>query len=320
MDVSMTNRRVALVGLWVEVLDLLAAVLGVLAEVEVRAGVDTLHLLEAEGHVELDVGGSVGVVCQLVVVVEAVVLSAEAQSLVPGHTRLLPLREPLKLGAGLHEELHLHLLELAHTEDELACHNLIAEGLTNLCDTEGQLHAARLLHVQVVHEDTLCRLRTQVDGARALGSAAHLGLEHEVELTHVGPVAGTADGAYDLLVDDNLLQLVQVIGIHRLLETLVQGVALLLELDDATVGGAELSLVEGFAETLGSLGYLLVNLLVVLRHLILDEHIGAVALLGVAVVDEGVVEGVHVAAGLPCCGVHEDGSVDADDILVQQHH
>ena len=45
--------------------------------------------------------------------------------------------KPFQLLAGAYEKLHLHLLELAHTEDELSCHDLIAEGLADLRDTEG---------------------------------------------------------------------------------------------------------------------------------------------------------------------------------------
>ena len=125
---------------------------------------------------------------QLVVVVETVVLGAESQCLVPCHTRLFPLREPVELGAGLHEELHLHLLELAHAEYKLACHNLVAEGLSYLCYAERYLHSARLLHVEVVHEDALCRLRTQIHLHGSVGRCSHFGGEHQVELAHVGPV------------------------------------------------------------------------------------------------------------------------------------
>jgi hypothetical protein len=36
--------------------------------------VNTLYLLEAEGHVELNIGSGIGIVSQLVVVVETVVV------------------------------------------------------------------------------------------------------------------------------------------------------------------------------------------------------------------------------------------------------
>ena len=117
-----------------------------------------------------------------------------------------------------------------------------------------------------------------------------------------------------------MLEFGQVHVVHGLAVTLVQGVEFGLMLEHAAVGGAELGLVEGVAEAFLSLGHFLVDFLLNLGELILDEHVGAVALLAVAVVDEGVVEGVDVARSLPHGGVHEDGSVDAHDVLVQQHH
>ena len=100
----------------------------------------------------------------------------------------------------------------------------------------------------------------------------------------------------------------------------MEGVALLLVLQHTRIGLAELSLIERIAETLACLGYLLVYLLLILAYLVLDEYVGAIALLGVAVVDERVVEGVNVSACLPYRGVHEDCRVDAHDVLVEQNH
>ena len=217
------------------------------------------------------------------------------------------------------EELHLHLFELAHAEDELAGHDFVAEGLTDLCDTEGDFHAARLLYVQVVDEDALRRLRTEIYLHGAVGRRTHFGREHQVELAYFGPVLRTADGADDFFVEDDLAQLVQVrSGVHGLGITFMQGITLLLVLQHTGVGRAELGLVEGVA--LGSLGHFLVYLFVVLGYLVFDEHVGAVALLRIAVIDEGIVECVHVSTGFPDRGVHEDGRVDAHDVLVEQHH
>ena len=104
------------------------------------------------------------------------------------------------------------------------------------------------------------------------------------------------------------------------MEAAVQVVVFLLVLDDTGIGGAELRLVEGVAILFLGLLDLLLNLVLILCHLLLDEYVGAIALLGVAVVDEGIVEGIDVSAGLPRGGVHEDSGVDAHDILVQEHH
>ena len=123
------------------------------AQVEVRAAVDALELLETEREVELDVGGGIGVVGQLLVVMEAVVLRAHPQVHMPLHAGLFPLGEPVELRTGLDEELHLHLLELAHAEDELPGHDLVAESLADLRDAERNLHAAGLLDIEVVDEN-----------------------------------------------------------------------------------------------------------------------------------------------------------------------
>ena len=72
------------------------------------------------------------------------------------------------------------------------------------------------------------------------------------------------------------------------------------------VGGAELGLVETLAEALAALLHFLIDLLLYLAEIVLDEDVGAVALLGILVVDERVVERAHVAGRLPDAGVHEN--------------
>ena len=105
-----------------------------LAQVEVGARVDAFHFLEPERHQELDVGSCIGVMRQLLVVVITVMVITEAQRLVPFQAGFLPLLKPFQLGARLNEELHFHLFELAHAEDELACHDFITERLAYLGD------------------------------------------------------------------------------------------------------------------------------------------------------------------------------------------
>ena len=100
----------------------------------------------------------------------------------------------------------------------------------------------------------------------------------------------------------------------------MQGVALLLDFEHAWRGGEVLLLVKGLLEALACLGHFLLYLLIVLSYLILDEHICTIALLRVAIVDEGIVESIDVAAGLPDGRMHEDGAVDTHDVLVEQHH
>ncbi len=80
------------------------------------------------------------------------------------------------LGGG-HEELHLHLLELARAEDEVAGGDLVAEALADLGDAEGGLLAPELEVVLEVQEDPLGGLGPQVDGRALLPDGPDRGLE-----------------------------------------------------------------------------------------------------------------------------------------------
>src|SRR5439155_24766704 len=79
------------------------------------------------------------------------------------------------------EVLHLHLLEPARAEDEIARRDLVAEGLPDLRDAERQLPARRLLHVIEVHEDALRRLGPQPRDRCGVLHRPDERLEHEVE-------------------------------------------------------------------------------------------------------------------------------------------
>ena len=93
------------------------------AEVEVAPVVDAFQLLPAEGEAVLHVDGLLGVVRQLVggVLAETQTRRLHAVALVPGLARGQPLLEGVRgRVAGGDEVLHLHLLELARAEDEVA--------------------------------------------------------------------------------------------------------------------------------------------------------------------------------------------------------
>ncbi len=100
----------------------------------------------------------------------------------------------------------------------------------------------------------------------------------------------------------------------------MESVALGHGLGHTGIGLAKHGLVKRLAETLGGFLYLLVDFLVIFGELVLDEDIGAVTLLGVAVVNQGVVESVDMARCFPDCRVHENRGVDADDILMEEGH
>ena len=173
-DTSLDDiRGIAFVGFRIEILDVLAGELLMLGQVEICTAVNTLYFLETERHQELNVCSSISVVGQFVVVVITVMVITEAQRLVPFQASSLPTLEPVKLCTRLHKELHFHLLELAHTEDELAGYNFVTESLTNLGDTERNLHATGFLYIKVIYEDTLCRFRAKVYLHGTIGGRAH---------------------------------------------------------------------------------------------------------------------------------------------------
>ena len=154
-----------------------------LAQVEVRPVGDALEFAPAPREEVLDVGGRLGVVREFVGLVgaEAEVLLADAERLVPGEALLDPVGVPALVVAGLDEELHLHLLELAGAEYEVAGSDLVAERLADLRDAEGEFGARRGEHVVEVDEDALRGFGAQPHLARGVFDRARERLEHQVE-------------------------------------------------------------------------------------------------------------------------------------------
>ena len=134
-------------------------------------------------------------------------LFLDAQTLEPLVTVVAPVVEPLQIRSRHAEELKLHLLKLADTEDEVARRNLVAEALANLAYAERQLAARRARNIREVDEDALSRFRTQIDFvARVLGHAL-MRLEHHVELADAGEIVLAAGRAGNVLLLDKRLQL-----------------------------------------------------------------------------------------------------------------
>ena len=105
---------------------------------------DALHLLRAKREVVVDIPRRFGIVRQFIgaVLVPMDVIHIHADGLVPVPADLPPILEPLVLAARLHEELHLHLLELAHAKDEVRRDDLVAKRFADLRDAEGQAACA----------------------------------------------------------------------------------------------------------------------------------------------------------------------------------
>ena len=102
---------------------------------------------------------------------------------------------PLLVRPRFDEELHLHLLELAHPEDEVPRRDLVPEGFADLRDPERDLAARRLLHGREVHEHPLRGLGAEIDVLRPVFDGAHVRAEHQVEVVGVRERVVAAVGA-----------------------------------------------------------------------------------------------------------------------------
>ena len=180
-----------LAGVFVEVGEVFTAELAVAAQVEIGAVGYAFQFAPAPGEQILDVGSGLGVVRQLFLLVgaQAQALRPDAVPGIPVIASIYPLLMPLLVGAGAHKVLHLHLLELAHAEDEVTGGDFIAERLALLGYAEGQFAAHGLLHVQEVDEYALRGLRAQIGYRGLIFHRADEGLEHQVEAAHLGQLA-----------------------------------------------------------------------------------------------------------------------------------
>ena len=73
----------AMVQFRIEILDLLSREFLMLTQVEIRTAMYTLHFLESERHLELDIRSGVSVVSQLLMIVITILLISQAKSLMP---------------------------------------------------------------------------------------------------------------------------------------------------------------------------------------------------------------------------------------------
>src|SRR5574344_2265215 len=193
-----------------------------LAQVEVCTAMNTFNLFKPERHFELNICSGICIMGKFLMIMETIILSTEAQSLMPFHTRLFPLCEPLHFGTRLNKELHLHLFKLPHTENELACNYLITESLAYLSYSERNFHTSCFLDIEIIYEYTLCCFRTQVYLTCSISGRSHFCREHKIKLTHIGPVFSTTYRTYDAFVQNYLFQFIKVHCIHGFLITLMQ--------------------------------------------------------------------------------------------------
>src|SRR5688500_15173808 len=93
---------------------------------------NAFHLLESKCKIIFDIAGRICIVRKLGMIVKLKFFCRNPQCKMPLHPFFLPVLIPLLLCAGTDKELHFHLLELTHAENELPCDDLIPECFTDL--------------------------------------------------------------------------------------------------------------------------------------------------------------------------------------------
>ena len=78
------------------------------------------------------------------------------------------------------EPFHLHLLEFARAENEIARRDFIAEAFADLCDAEGNLYARGVDDVFEFEKDALGRFGAEICLHRI--DSANLGCQHQIKL------------------------------------------------------------------------------------------------------------------------------------------
>ena len=93
---------------------------------------------------------------------------------------------PFILRPRFDEKFHLHLFELAVTENEIACDDFIAERAPDLCDPERNFFPHRVLHVAKIHKNSLRGFGTQESHCGIVLHRTDEGFEHGVKRARLG--------------------------------------------------------------------------------------------------------------------------------------
>src|SRR6056297_1638797 len=94
------------------------------------------QLFKAKRKFKFNIVSHVGVMSQLIVLVEPEFILIDSQGIVPFHTEFLPVLKPFLFFSGSYKILHFHLLKFPHTKNELTGHDFISKSFSNLGNTE----------------------------------------------------------------------------------------------------------------------------------------------------------------------------------------
>lgn len=158
----------------------------VLGEVVSSTIGNPFEFLDTKGELILDVVGFLGVVGALAIgdIKHVQLLARDADFGIPLQALFEPFVSEAEAVVRVAEKFDFHLLKLTAAEDVVAWVDLVAEGLSDLGNTEGEFDSVRVHHVLILHEDGLRGLGAEVGNGLWIivaGHGAELGGEHEVE-------------------------------------------------------------------------------------------------------------------------------------------
>src|SRR6476661_6455027 len=107
----------------------------------------------------------------------------------------------------LYEILHLHLLKLARTQDEVARGDLVAKRLADLRNTKRNLASHRCLYVEKVNEDALRSFWSKIRKRRRIifnSRGTQRRAKHHVEEPRLRKVRRLAVRTLDAFLPDEL--------------------------------------------------------------------------------------------------------------------
>jgi len=80
----------------------------------------------------------------------------------------------------------------------------------------------------------------------------------------------------------------------------------------------EFIFIERITKPLPGFFNLLIDLILYFSHMLFNKHIGPVPLLGILIVNKGIIECIHMPRSFPCGRVHENRRIDPYHIIIHQ--
>ncbi len=176
------------------------------------------------------------------------------------------------------------------------------------------------LNIQEVYKNTLRCFRSQIKICGRIGGGAQFGAEHKVELTYLCPVFGTGVRISNLKLFNQRFHIRQIFSFQRFRHSGKNSLLLFSVFYYSSISSFKFIFVECLAEPLCGFVDLFLSLFFQFCAVIFQQNIGSETFLRIFIVNQRIIESIHVAGGFPNCGMHEDRGVDTHDIFIHLNH